>query len=150
MDALYDASQAGVRIELIIRGTCCLRAGIPGLSENIRVLSIVGRFLEHSRIFYFNNAGNEEIYVGSADWMNRNLDRRVETLFPIEDAQLRLRIRDQILGIYLRDNVRARQLTPDGTYRRLTPEPGENPIDSQELLMHLALEHELPFPVEGL
>lgn len=150
VDALYEASQAGVRIDLIIRGTCCLRAGIPGLSDNIRVLSIVGRFLEHSRIFYFNNAGNEEIYVGSADWMNRNLDRRVETLFPIEDPQLRLRIRDQILGIYLRDNLRARKQEPDGSYRRLSPEPGALPIDSQELLMQLALEEQLPFRLEGL
>ncbi|MFM7202206.1 MAG: polyphosphate kinase 1 [Myxococcota bacterium] len=150
VDALYEASQAGVRIDLIIRGTCCLRAGIPGLSENIRVISIVGRFLEHSRIFYFNNAGNEEIYVGSADWMNRNLDRRVETLFPIEDPQLRLRIRDQILGIYLRDNLRARKLEPDGNYRRLSPEPGALPIDSQEVLMQLALEEQLPFRLEGL
>ncbi len=135
MEGLYRASQAGVRVDLLIRGTCCLRPGVPGLSENIRVISIVGRFLEHSRIFYFRHGGDEKIYLGSADWMSRNLDRRVETVFPIEDPVLKHIIRDKILAVYLADNARARVLQPDGTYVRLRPRPGEPAIDSQEILM---------------
>lgn len=150
VDALYDASLAGVKIDLIVRGTCCLRAGVPGMSENIRVTSIVGRFLEHSRIFYFRNGGNEEIYASSADWMYRNLDRRVETLFPIEDSILKHKIRDQILAVYLKDNARARRLEPDGTYRRLTPGAGENPLDSHEVLMALALGEAPPAHLDRL
>lgn len=132
---LYQASQAGVKIDLIVRGMCGLRPGVPGLSENIRVVSIVGRFLEHSRIYYFRNGGKEQIYLGSADLMSRNLDRRVETLFPIEDARLIHQLRDQILATYLADTVRARLMLPDGTYKRLAPETGAMPVDSQAVLL---------------
>jgi len=133
---LYQAAQAGVKIDLIVRGMCCLRPGLPGVSENIRVTSIVGRFLEHSRIYYFRNGGNEQIYLGSADLMPRNLDRRVEVLFPIQDARLIRQLRDQILGTYLADNLRARLMQSDGTYKRLAPEPGAPPIDSQAALLN--------------
>jgi polyphosphate kinase len=129
---LYQASRAGVSIDLMIRGICCLRPGIPGISDNIRVRSIVGRFLEHSRIFLFANNGNEEIYLGSADMMQRNLDGRVETLFPIEDPHLLEAIRENILNIILADNVNASELQPDGSYVRVQPEPGEAPLDSQD------------------
>jgi polyphosphate kinase len=124
-----------------VRGICCLRPGVPGLSENIRVRSIVGRFLEHSRIFYFENACRPEVYVGSADWMPRNLFKRIEVVFPIEDGRLRERIIHQILGLQLADNVKARELLPDGTYRRLTPRPGEPRVNSQEELIRQALAH---------
>jgi len=116
--ALYRASQAGVQIDLIIRGFCCLRPGVPGLSENIRVISIVDRFLEHSRIFYFSNGGESEIYAGSADWMPRNFFRRVEVVFPVEEESLKRRMHDEILLGALADNVKARILQEDGTYRR--------------------------------
>src|SRR6201999_395978 len=108
IEALYEASKAGVQIDLIVRGICSLRPGIPGVSENIRVRSVVGRFLEHSRIFYFANGGEEELYVGSADWMDRNLSRRVEVVFPIEQADLKQRVID-ILRTTLADNVKARE-----------------------------------------
>lgn len=117
ISALYEASAAGVKIELVVRGICCLRVGVPGISENISVRSIVGDFLEHSRIFHFRNAGFEEVYMGSADWMPRNLDKRVEILFPIEDETLKAEI-IRIMDIQLADNVKARELLPDGTYRR--------------------------------
>lgn len=117
-DALYDASCAGVKIELIVRGICCVRAGIPGVSENITVRSIVGDFLEHSRIYYFWNDGKEEVYCASADWMPRNLDRRVEILFPIEHDTLKDRILE-MLRILLSDNVKAQIMQPDGTYERI-------------------------------
>ena len=129
---LYQASQAGVRIDLIVRGICCLRPGIPGVSDNIRVRSIVGRFLEHSRVFYFRNGGDdEEIYLGSADMMQRNLNERVETLFPLEDPLLRTAIRERLLDCVLADTVNARELQPDGHYTRVRPEPGAPPFDSQ-------------------
>ena len=115
--ALYRASCAGVRVDLIVRGVCCLRPGVPGVRERIHVTSLVGRFLEHSRIFYFANAGAEELYVGSADLMPRNLDRRVETLFPIEDPELRKHLL-HILAVYRRDTANTHLLCPDGTYRR--------------------------------
>lgn len=118
IEALYEASQSGVKIELIVRGICCLKAGIKGLSENITVRSIVGDFLEHSRIFCFENAGDTEVYCGSADWMPRNLERRVEILFPIKDAKLKKRVSD-IVDVLLADNVKARILKPDGTYERI-------------------------------
>ena len=131
--ALYRASQAGVQIDMLVRGICCLRPGLPGVSDNIRVISIVGRFLEHSRIYYFENGGSPEIYMGSADLMPRNLDRRVETLFPIKDARIRAYIRDAIMEVELANNVRARQLQPDGSYARVQPRPDEAAVDSQEI-----------------
>ncbi len=131
IQALYRASQAGVQIDLQVRGICCLRPGIPGVSENIRVTSIVGRFLEHPRIFYFRNGGDEELFLGSADLMPRNLDHRVEQLFPVEDPRLREAIVQYILRVHLRDNVQARRLLPDGTYERIQPGEGEPELDSQ-------------------
>jgi polyphosphate kinase len=133
--ALYRASQAGVQIDMLVRGICCLRPGLPGVSDNIRVISIVGRFLEHSRIYYFENGGSPEIYMGSADLMPRNLDRRVETLFPIKDARIRAYIRDAIMEVELANNVRARQLQPDGSYARVQPRPDEAAVDSQAWLL---------------
>jgi polyphosphate kinase len=130
---LYRAARAGVKIDLLVRGACCLRPGLRGVSENIKVTSIVGRFLEHSRIFYFRNGGEEEIYLGSADIMPRNLNRRVELLFPVEDADLRRRIRDEILATYLVDNVKARRMAPDGSYKRVTRRDPERPLNSQEI-----------------
>ena len=115
MEALYEASNAGVKIELIIRGICCLRAGVPGLSENITVRSIVGDFLEHARILYCYNDGFEEIYMGSADWMPRNLDKRVEIMFPVEDTEAKERAK-HILDVQLADTLKAYILQPDGTY----------------------------------
>jgi polyphosphate kinase len=132
---LYRASQAGVKIDLLVRGICCLRPGVPGVSENIRVTSIVGRFLEHSRIFYFRNGGDAEIFLGSADLMPRNLDRRVELLFPVLDAGLRARIRDEILTEYLLDNVKARRMFPDGSYRRAVRGTSDKVRNSQEILL---------------
>jgi polyphosphate kinase len=131
IDALYRASQAGVQVDLIVRGMCSLRPGVPGLSERITVRSIIGPFLEHHRIYYFHNGGDASIYLGSADIMERNLDRRVEELFPIEDAALRSFVRDTLLSAYLADNLRARVLGADGSYTRLTPGDGE-PVDSQQ------------------
>jgi polyphosphate kinase len=132
MQLLYTASQEGVQVDLFVRGICCLRPGIKGVSENIKVTSIVGRFLEHSRIYYFCNGGQEECYLGSADLMPRNLDRRVELLFPVEDPALVHRIRHQILETYMADNTKARFMQPDGTYVRAYPEPGETPVGAQE------------------
>ena len=128
--SLYEASNAGVKIQLIVRGICCLRAGIPGLSENITVCSIVGNFLEHSRIFYFENDGEPQIFMGSADWMPRNLDRRVEILFPVEDEKLKARI-CHILEVQLADNVKAQYLRPDGTYAKRNRR-GKEPICAQD------------------
>ncbi len=116
--ALYEASCAGVKIDLIVRGICCLKVGIPGVSENITVRSIVGNFLEHSRIYYFENGGNEEYYLSSADWMPRNLERRVEILFPILEKSLQEKI-GHILDCQLRDTLKAQILQPDGTYDKI-------------------------------
>ena len=132
---LYEASQAGVEIDLIVRGVCCLRPGLPGVSERIRVRSIVGRFLEHSRIFWANNGGAPEVYIGSADLMPRNLDRRVEVLAPIRDPKLVARLRDEVLEAYLRDTVKARSMNPDGTYERICPAEGATPLEAQERLL---------------
>ena len=115
MAALYYASSCGVQVELLVRGICCLKVGLPGISENIHVRSIVGEFLEHSRIFYFENGGNPEIYMGSADWMPRNLDRRVEIVFPVEDEKIKKEL-EHVLDLEFRDNVKAHILQPDGTY----------------------------------
>lgn len=128
---LYQASQAGVNIDLFVRGICCLRPGVPGVSENIQVTSIVGRFLEHSRIYYFKNGGKEEIYLGSADLMPRNIDRRVEVLFPVQDQQMIQHIFDDILKYYYRDNLKSRKMQPDGTYTRNKPQDGEEALNIQ-------------------
>jgi polyphosphate kinase len=138
IEALYAASQAGVKIDLIIRGICCLRPGVPGLSENITVRSIVDRFLEHSRIYYFENACQAEVFVGSADWMPRNLFRRIEVVFPIEDGILCDRVIREILGVTLADNVKARTLGPDGIYRLAKVPEGEKLRRSQSEFMSLA------------
>jgi polyphosphate kinase len=132
---LYRASQAGVSIDMIVRGVCCLRPGIAGISERIRVRSVVGRFLEHSRIYYFLNGGDEEIYIGSADLMERNLDRRVETLCPVHDPDLRAHLRDVVLQALLDDSHRAMELRSDGSYERVAPPPGQPPLNSQQFLL---------------
>jgi polyphosphate kinase len=131
IDALYRASRAGVKIDLIVRGACMLRPGVPGLSETVHVRSVVGQFLEHSRIFYFQNGGDDDVYIGSADWMTRNLDRRVEVVTPILDANLKRYLKDVVLVTYLRDNVKARILTADGAYERVPMASGEAPFNSQ-------------------
>jgi len=134
IQALYRASQAGVRIDLNVRGLCCLRPGISGYSENIRVISIVGRFLEHARIYYFRNGGDEEVLLGSSDMMPRNLEKRVELLFSVPDPAIKSSML-KILDIHLRDNVKARRLLADGTYERVRPLPGEEINDSQRWLI---------------
>jgi polyphosphate kinase len=136
VNALYDASRAGVQIDLIVRGICTLRPGIPGVSENIRVRSIVGRLLEHSRVYYFENGGDYEIYMGSSDWMPRNLDRRVEILTPVEQPSVREYMRDTFLAAYLRDNVKARELQTDGTYTRATRNEGAEMFSCQEVFQN--------------
>jgi polyphosphate kinase len=133
--ALYAASQAGVKIDLQVRGICCLRPGVPGFSETIRVTAIVGRFLEHARIYYFRNGGDEEVFLGSADLMPRNLDRRVEILFPILDPAMRQSVISRILPAQLGDNVKSRVMQPDGTYARITPVPGEMLMNAQTWLV---------------
>ena len=127
--ALYDASRAGVRIRLNVRGICCLRPGVKGVSETIEVVSIVDRFLEHSRIFHFRNGGDEEVYLASADWMSRNLDRRIELLFPV-GPDMRAKVL-AILDAMFQDNVKARRLMPDGSYKRRRPGKGEEPFRAQ-------------------
>jgi len=134
IQALYRASMAGVKIDLIVRGMCCLRPGLPKISENIRVISVVGRFLEHSRIYYFHNGGDARILLGSADLMPRNINRRVEVLFPVQDQAMTRYLRDDVLETYLSDNVKARIMNPDGTYTRKTPKEGERALNSQEWL----------------
>ncbi len=138
VQALYRASQGGVRIDLICRGICALRPGLPGISENIRVFSIVDRFLEHSRIFYFGNGGDPQVYIGSADWMDRNLSRRVEVIFPIEPPELKNRLICEILATSLSDNVKARELLSDGSYRRVKAEPGQPLVRSQDQFLEIA------------
>lgn len=131
IEALYEASQAGVKIDLIVRGACMIRPGEPGLSQTIHVRSVVGRFLEHSRIFYFANAGDEEVYIGSADWMSRNLDRRVEVVAPVLDPQLKKYLKDTVIAAYLRDNVKARVMNSDGSYECPPIDIGEESFNSQ-------------------
>jgi polyphosphate kinase len=135
--ALYRASQAGVQCDLIVRGICCLRPGVEGVSETIRVRSIVGRFLEHSRAFYFANGGDERLYLGSADWMQRNLTRRVEAVFPVEDPAVKKKVM-QVLDLCLRDNVKARELQADGTYVRAKRKAGQRRLDAQERLLEIS------------
>lgn len=137
INKLYEASQAGVQIDLIIRSICCLRPGLPGLSENIRVRSIVGRFLEHTRVYYFGNNGDARIYCSSADWMDRNLFNRVEACFPVEDPALKKRIYQQGLLNYLQDNQQSWLLQGDGTWVRVKAAEGETPHNSQRLLLEL-------------
>jgi polyphosphate kinase len=136
MRLLYRASQAGVKIDLLVRGICCLRPGLPGVSDNIRVKSIVGRFLEHSRIYYFHNGGDEEILLGSADWMTRNLSKRVEVLFPIRDPRLVRRLKE-LLDVYWTDTTNAREMRPDGSYRRLGLRDGADSLESKLLSLRM-------------
>jgi polyphosphate kinase len=155
--ALYRASQAGVEIDLIVRGICALRPGVRGLSDRIRVRSVVGRFLEHSRIYYFGNGGDEEIYMGSADWMPRNLYERVEVLVPLRDELLRERVRREILDAYLADNRKARILLRDATYirawqplhgqRKRKPPTGAAAFSAQDFLIALAEGRPASIPV---
>ncbi len=137
---LYQASQAGVQIDLLIRGICRLRPGLPGISDNIRVISVIGRFLEHSRIFYFLNDGAPRYYMGSADWMKRNLSERVEAIVPIEDPRLQEQI-DVILNASLHDQRLAWEMQPDGRYRQRQPQPEDESMAAKgthEMLMHHA------------
>jgi polyphosphate kinase len=143
VQALYRASQAGVRIDLICRGICSLRPNVPGVSENIRVISIVDRFLEHSRIYYFGNDGDPEVYIGSADWMDRNLSRRVEVVFPIEPPELKQRLIREILATSMADNSKARLLLPDGSYERFTPVDPQMRVRSQERFLEIAAQNAL-------
>jgi polyphosphate kinase len=131
--ALYKASQAGVKIDLVVRGMCCLRPGVPGVSHNIQVRSIIGRFLEHTRIYYVLNGGEEQIYLSSADWMERNLDKRVETCFPVEGKKLLTRVKKE-LESYLTDNTQAWAMQPDGSYQRITPSGNQNSRSAQQAL----------------
>jgi polyphosphate kinase len=141
VQGLYRASQAGVRIDLICRGICALRPGLAGISDNIRVISIVDRFLEHSRIFYFGNGGDPLVYIGSADWMDRNLSRRVEVVWPIEQPDLKQRLIQEILATSLVDNTKARELLADGSYRRVQPAPGQSRVRSQERFLEIAAQN---------
>jgi polyphosphate kinase len=141
VQALYRASQAGVRIDLVCRGVCALRPGLPGVSDNLRVISIVDRFLEHSRIFFFGNGGDPQVYIGSADWMDRNLSRRVEVVFPVEQADLKQRLIREILATSLADNVKARELLADGTYRRVPVEGSQPRVRSQERFLEMAAQN---------
>src|SRR5690606_8673649 len=152
ISALYSASRAGVQIDLVVRGICCLRPGLPGISERIRVISIVGRFLEHSRAFCFANGGAGEVYIGSADWMPRNLDRRIEAVAPLENAAHRKSVLESI-ELMWRDNQQAWDLRADGTYERRTAAPGEPPVAAQTALMENATRQDdriaalsVPFP----
>jgi polyphosphate kinase len=132
---LYRASAAGVKIQLLVRGICCLRPGLSGASENIEVYSIVGRFLEHSRVYYFLNGGEEELYIGSADLMPRNIDHRVEVIARIEDTRIVRHVCDDVLAIYLADTVKSRQMLPTGAYVRKKPTDGKKSLNSQEWLL---------------
>jgi polyphosphate kinase len=134
--ALYAASAAGVEIDLVVRGICCLKPGVPGLSERIRVVSIVDRFLEHSRVFAFGRGDEVRCWLSSADWMPRNFLTRVEVMFPVEAPELKARLVDEVLGLALQDRARARRLLADGTYQR--PEGGEGAMRSQQTLVELA------------
>jgi polyphosphate kinase len=135
IDALYAASQAGVKVELVVRGICCLRPGVPGLSDNISVISIVDRFLEHSRIFYFHHGGQERVLISSADCMPRNLDKRLELLVPVDDPPSRARL-IRILETCLEDEVKGRRILPDGGYQR--PAPAANRQDGSQAILYKA------------
>lgn len=137
IDALYRASQAGVPIALNVRGLCCLRAGVPGLSENIRVSCTLGRYLEHARIYRFENGGEPELFIGSADWMKRNLDRRMETIAPVLDAAIKREL-EHILDVLEQDNCSAWDMLPDAGYRRRMPAEGEERRPAQDVFMREA------------
>ena len=136
IQALYKASIAGIKIDLNVRGLCCLRPGIKGISQNISVISIVGRFLEHARIYYFRDDTEDEVLIGSSDMMFRNLNERIEVLMRVPDPQIKKAILENMLKIHLRDNVKARRLLSDGTYERVKPKPGEKVMNSQVWLIH--------------
>jgi polyphosphate kinase len=135
IELLYQASQAGVKVQLLVRGICCLIPGIPGVSDNITVTSIVGRFLEHSRIFYVRNGGDEEVYLGSADLMPRNLNRRVEVDFPVRDKSLIRFVKDEVLGTYLKEQAKARHMTAEGKYLRDPNYDKKNAFNSQDIFL---------------
>jgi polyphosphate kinase len=137
IDLLYKASKAGVKVDLLVRGICCLHPGIKGLSENIRVISIIDRFLEHSRIFWFSHGGTPRAFISSADWMTRNLDKRVELMTPVDQPALLERL-EEILDTGFNDTVKARELKADGTYHRVEPKKSETPLRSQEVLFRNA------------
>jgi polyphosphate kinase len=139
IEAIVRAAQAGVRVDLLVRGICALRPGVPGVTDRVRVKSVVGRFLEHTRVFWFRNGGAEEVYLGSADLMRRNLSRRVEVLFPVRDAALVRHLRDVVLEAYLADEAGARIMRPDGTYERVRPR-NEGGVDAQLRLLQAAAE----------
>jgi polyphosphate kinase len=134
---LYKASMAGVKIDLIVRGMCCIRPGLKGISENIRVISVVGRFLEHSRIYYFRNGGQEEILLGSADLMPRNINNRVEVLFPVEDANIIRYLRDDVLAEYQKENVKSRLMDSDGIYSKVSRNEEDDPLNIQVKLFDI-------------
>ena len=138
VEALYAASQAGVKIDLIVRGMCTLRPGVPGMSENIRVRSIIGRLLEHHRIFYFRNDGQEDVFLSSADWMERNFFRRIETCIPILDKRLKVRVIKEGLRTYLADNVQSWEMNADGEYARKTSRGGIRRSAQAQLIELLA------------
>ena len=140
IDKLIEASQAGVQIEMVVRGICCLQPGIPGYTDHIRVISIVGRYLEHSRIYLFGSGEHEEVYISSADFMTRNTLRRVEVAVPVLDKELRERLKE-MFGLMLSDNVKARELGADGTYRKVST--GDSPLNSQEALFQIAYDQAL-------
>ncbi|MGL5032265.1 MAG: RNA degradosome polyphosphate kinase, partial [Microcystaceae cyanobacterium] len=140
---LYEASQAGVKIDLIIRGVCALRPGLEGVSDNIRVISVIGRFLEHSRIFYFYNDSKEEVYIGSADWMSRNLNRRVEAITPVEDPQI-IQELQEILGVLLADNRQAWELQSNGSYIQRHSDHPDGEYSAQNVFMEMALKDHSP------
>ncbi|MBK8099337.1 MAG: polyphosphate kinase 1 [Planctomycetes bacterium] len=146
--ALYEASRAGVKVQLCVRGICCLRPGVPGLSDNITVKAIIDRFLEHSRIYWFENAGNPQVYISSADMMVRNLDRRVEAAAPVLDPELKKRVVDEILGMALADNVKARKVLPDGSSERIVRAPADPAVRSQQTFLELAQKQ--PEPVQDM
>lgn len=147
--ALYEASRAGVKVQLCVRSVCCLRPGVPGLSDNITVVAIVDRFLEHSRVYYFENAGNPLVYLSSADWMVRNLDRRVEVAAPVLDPELKKRVVDEVLGAALADNVKARRVLPTGQSERITRNEGEVPLRSQLALLEMTMKQPESTPEGG-
>jgi polyphosphate kinase len=148
INALYDASRAGVKIFLCVRGICALVPGVPGQSENIKVISVIDRYLEHSRVYYFSNGGAGELYLSSADLMPRNLERRIEMMFPVLDEKIRAELVDR-LNAYFRDNCQARVLNSDGTWKRLKPAQGETPFRIQkEMLSRAAMESDSPSPVK--